>query len=162
MADPPTFSDVQRWISESETYWSGKDARCKKMRDMYNNEHPVQPPELKNDAGLLVTPYELRQGIGGTTTDSAVSVFGVDPVHSIDAPGLGSRTKARVERVEKFANSVMSQAQFESGEDTNDLTTFDAALIGISAKLVLPYPQAWRGYQKQGVGEDEEGHPFHA
>lgn len=149
----PELEDVERAVRDGESYWTDRDKRNVLWRDMHNNEHPVGVPLPPK--GLLVQPYEMRTGKAAEIDDAAHSVFSTPSTHSIDTPGLGTRIHALTERVEKFFNAVRGQAEFECGEMTNDLVTFDVINPGFTGVVVLPYPQAWgKNYPKQGKGEE--------
>jgi len=151
----PELSDILRFKSEQESFWSAAHAKWEERFLMYNNENIIEPPLVETSQQIIREPYTVHSGRAAEIADSFVGLSSIPPRHSVDIPGIGSKVAKRAESVEKFLNGYQTSVRFEQGENVGPALSFETGVYGATGVKVLPHPQTWRGlYPKQAINQD--------
>ena len=143
MAEHLTIEEIENLLSQLEKQNRERARIDKEMDDLYFNEHKV---EVVESPVLGVDPEVLRLGRVPASVNLIEGLFDQYPVYSVLAFGPGINNQREAERVEKFMNASVRQAEREAHEDTYGLDRLSTLRFGRSFTVVLRATQYWDGY----------------
>jgi hypothetical protein len=152
--DEVTIEGLENLYEQLKEQNIKRAATDKELDDYYFNEHKV---EVVESPVIGVDPEVLRLGRVPSSMNLIEGLFDQYPVYSIIARGTGVNARREAERVEKFSNAAVRQAERESREDTYGLTTQETLRFGRSFTIELRNDAAaWSEYPEQDEDDSDE------
>ncbi len=142
-----TIEDLERLYNQLVEKHRQRAKVDLELDEFYFNEHKV---EVVESPVIGVEPEILRLGRIPSSMNLIEGLFDQYPVYSAIAYGVGINARREGERVEKFINASVRQAERESREDTYGLTGNETLRFGRSFTSVLrDDASAWSKYPRR-------------
>lgn len=125
----------------------------KRLDDLFFNAHAV---EVVESPVMGVVPEVLRMGRVPASVNMIEGLFDVYPIYTALPFGTGVPAKTLADRVEKFLNAVVKQAERERREDTYGLNRQDTLRFGRSFTVFYLATNYWSGYPKRNRGKSRQ------
>jgi hypothetical protein len=148
MADAPpkiTIEAIESLLDQLQKKNRRRAEIDKDLDDLYFNEHKV---EVVESPVLGVEPERLRMGRIPASMNLIEGLFDQYPLYSLLPFGTGRDAIREAERVEKFSNASVRQAEREAREDTYGLDRLSTLRFGRSFTVVLRADHYWVNYPK--------------
>ena len=155
MPDAPniiTLDGIRRLWDQLKAQSKKRAELDKELDDLFFGQHVV---EVVESPVMGVDPEVLRMGRVPASVNMIEGLFDVYPVYSALPFGTGVPAQRLADRVEKFLNAVVRQAEREMREDTYGLNRQDTLRFGRSFTGFWLRNGYWLGYPKRKKGQSD-------